>query len=186
MTMTPSITGKFLDPQAILDQCDVQSGWMAADFGCGPGYFSLPLAQMVSNGKVVAFDVLPAALESVESKAKISGIENIEIRRVNLENQNGTGLGDGEVDFVVVKDMLFQNQKKDAILREAWRILKNDGLILIVEWNENDFSIGPDKSLRIAQHTLKEMLKREGFDVQKEVKAGKFHYSFIAKKINKN
>lgn len=175
--------GKFLDPEAIIKQLNVVSGNVIADFGCGPGYFSLPFAQIVGkDGKVYAFDVLPQALESVESKAKLDGLSNIVTKRVNLEKSRGTKLDDCSVDWVILKDVLFQNQKKEIILQEAHRILKPGGKAIVIEWNQSELSVGPEKELRMSPLDLRQMLETQHFRIEKDIDAGNFHFAFIAEK----
>ena len=83
--------GKFIDPDAIIAQLDIQVGSVAADFGCGPGYFSIPFAKAIGeDGKIYVLDVLPQVLETVIGKAKNSGLTNVIAKRVNLEKENGS------------------------------------------------------------------------------------------------
>src|SRR5665647_3220541 len=92
--------GKFLDPNAIIAQLDVQRGSIVADFGCGPGYFSLPFAKTVGeNGRVYSLDILPQVLETISGKAKNSWVTNIITSRVNLEKENGSKLETNSVDW---------------------------------------------------------------------------------------
>jgi len=174
---------RFLDPKKIIDQLIIEKGSVAADFGCASGYFSLPFAEAIGEeGLLYALDVLPQALEKVESSAKENGLSNIKTKRVNLENDNGSGLGSDSCDWVIIKDMLFQNNNKDMIIKEALRVLKKDGKALIIEWNEAVSSVGPEKSLRIPRENLKEIVIKEGFNIEEEVDAGGFHYGFVARK----
>jgi len=175
--------GKFLDPVAIIAQLDVAKGSLVADFGCGPGYFTFPFAKAVgSKGIVYSFDILPQVLETVSSRAKFSGINNISARRANLEKVNGTKLGNDSVDWVILKDILFQNQKKQAIIQEAYRILKAGGKILVIEWSLKDLTIGPELGVRIAEDKLREMFEIENFSIGKLIEAGGFHNAFVATK----
>ena len=49
---------KFIDPSAVIAQMDLKQGETIADFGCGTGYFSIPLAQKIGEeGKVYSLDV---------------------------------------------------------------------------------------------------------------------------------
>lgn len=175
--------GKFLNPEFILNQCEISAGIWAADFGCGAGYFSLPLAKIIGqDGKLFSFDVIPQALESVTSKAKNLGLSNIVTNRVNLEKKEGSKLEAETVDFVVMKDVLFQNKNKEIILKEAYRILKKGAKALILEWNQDMQGIGPAKELRIDEAELKNLAEKETFEIVKEIEAGKFHYAFLMKK----
>lgn len=173
----------FVDPKEIIEMAQVKKGEKVADFGCGPGYFSLPAAQAVGEGGTVyAFDVLPSALEAIAGHIKIKNIDNIIVKRVNLEKENGTGMENDSVDWVIIKDVLFQNKDKNLILREAKRILKSGGSVLIMEWNDNVF-IGPDKESRISKQDLAEIVFNEGFIFKKQSDAGDYHYIIIASKM---
>ena len=175
--------GKFLDPKAIIRQLDVRIGSVVADFGCGSGYFSIPFAEAIGNeGMVYSFDILPAALESVLSKAKVAGLSNVITKRVNLENEKGSKLEDGILDWVVLKDMLFQNQNKAVIISEAYRVLKNGGEILVIEWNNKEQEIGPEMGLRLKEEELVSLVEESGFHDLKKIDAGEFHYAFSARK----
>ncbi|EKD58860.1 MAG: methyltransferase type 11 [uncultured bacterium] len=183
MEVSQSQVGKFLDPTKIIAQLDVQEGSVVADFGCGPGYFSLPFASAVGQaGKIYSLDVLPQALETVVGKCKNSGIINIETKRVNLEKENGSKMENESLDWVIMKDILFQNQRKDVIIAEAYRVLKPGGMVIVVEWNQAEEAIGPDLSIRIKQESLKGMFEEKKFTVDRNIDAGDFHYAFVAKK----
>lgn len=172
----------FVDPKKIIEMAQVKIGEKVADFGCGPGYFSLPAAEAVGEeGTVYAFDVLPSAIEALESHLKIKNIDNIITKRVNLEKENGTGLDSESLDWVIIKDVLFQNKNKKVILEEAKRVLKKDGHLLLMEWNENVF-IGPNKESRISKKELAEIVFDEGFIFKKEADAGDYHYIMIVSK----
>jgi ubiquinone/menaquinone biosynthesis C-methylase UbiE len=174
---------KFADPQSIVEKLEINSGMAVADFGCGAGFFSLPIAKKVGEeGKVYALDIIPAKLESVESQAKDLNLNNIITQRVNLESPEGSKLAADSLDWVIMKDILFQNKGKDKILKEAKRILKKGGQALIIEWNKEDTNIGPEKELRIFKETLVDLSRKNGWTIDKEIEAGTFHYGLILKK----
>lgn len=171
---------KFIDPQAVLDQLDIREGMKVADFGCGAGHFSLAAAKKVGEkGIVFAIDILSDKLETVRSQAKNLGLTNIIAKRENLELKNGSNLPDRSVDWVIIKDMLYQNKEKEKILVEAGRILAEKGKILTVEWITENTSIGPQKELRISKDNLIDLIQKNGLGVLKEVKAGDFHYGLV-------
>jgi ubiquinone/menaquinone biosynthesis C-methylase UbiE len=174
---------KFIDPEEIIESSGIKEGDKIADFGCGPGYFSIPISKIIGeDGEVYAFDVLPAAIEALESQAKINGIDNISIKRVNLEKQKSSKLEDSSVDWVILKHILFQNKDKKTILEEAHRVLKTDGKILVVEWN-NNLSVGPDQKLRVDPSDLGELIMNAKFIIEKQLDSGNYHYVIIAGKI---
>jgi ubiquinone/menaquinone biosynthesis C-methylase UbiE len=175
---------EFIDPQKVIGQLDLVEGMTIADFGSGAGYFTLPLAQKISNnGTVYALDVILQKLEAVAGKARTQGLNNVITKRVNLENEGGSGLEKESIDFVIMKDMLFQNKNKSQILEEARRVLKTGGRILIIEWNSENFSIGPEKKLRIYKESIIELAKKKNLEFLNEINAGTFHYGIIFKAI---
>lgn len=174
---------KFLDPEEIIGQLEIAPGDQVADFGCGSGFFSIALAKKVgSAGKVFALDVMTQALEAVAGSAEMLGLGNIVAQRVNLEKENGSKLEAGSLDWVIMKDMLFQNKNKKVILGETYRVLKPGGKILIAEWDKEFKGIGPAVELRISKEDLQKMSEAEKFIFEKELHAGKFHYALVLKK----
>jgi ubiquinone/menaquinone biosynthesis C-methylase UbiE len=182
-TSSASMHGaRFINPEIIIDQLGFENGMKVADFGCGTGYFTFPMAKKVGpDGMVWALDVLPQKIETVESQARLSGITNIITKRVSLENEKGSALPGESADWVILVNMLFQNSNKGAIFTEAKRVLKKDGRILLVEWDEKDLLIGPERSLKISKEEMLKIIKKNNLDVIKDIEASNFHYGFILK-----
>lgn len=171
---------KFVNPKKIVEQLDVAEGSVVADFGCGMGHFSLEMSKKIGEtGIVYALDVLPEKLESVISGAKGIGMTNVIAKRVNLEKEKGSGLNDNSVDWVVMKDMLFQNKGKAVVLTEACRVLKPGGRILIIEWKMENVSVGPIRELRISEEALKTVAQKVGLKMLEKIFAGDFHFAFV-------
>ncbi|MFZ2188527.1 MAG: class I SAM-dependent methyltransferase, partial [Candidatus Moraniibacteriota bacterium] len=174
---------KFINPTAIIDMLEVKTGMFAGDFGCGTGYFTFPLAQKVEqNGKVYALDILKEKLEAIESEAKVLGLSNIITRRANLELVGGSKLDADSLDLVCLVNMLFQNKDKNLIIGEAVRVLKKGGKILVVEWNVDDSSFGPESDLRISKEDVFALAESNGLSVFKEIKISDFHFGIILEK----
>lgn len=183
-TQAKVFSGTFVNPEAMTAQLDGLSGKSVADFGCGSGFFSIAFAKAVgADGRVFAMDILPSSLEAVASRAKALGLLNVVAKRVNLEREGGADLPDASLDWVILKDVLFQNKDKSAMLREAHRVLKPAGNLLIMEWNDHDLSFGPEQSLRVSESALREMVSESGFSFVKDLDAGDFHYASVFQKI---
>ena len=174
---------KFINPRAIIAELEILPGMSIADFGCGTGYFTFPLAEKIKQtGRVYALDILTDKLETIESQAKLLGLSNIITKKVNLEAANGSKLEENSLDWIFLVNMLFQNKNNEIIIREAMRVLKPGGKILIIEWNEKDASFGPDDALRISQNKISELAQNSGLTVVKEIKISDFHFGIIFEK----
>ncbi len=173
----------FLNPAEVIAAAGIAEGERVADFGCAAGYFSLPCAKAVgAEGEVIALDILTQAIETVQSKARIAGYHMIQTRQANLEKEKGSGLDDESMDWVILKNVLFMSSQREAMLREAFRVVRTGGHLLIVEWNETHRGIGPKSEERIAPEEMNRLIENTGLKVKKTLEAGDYHYSVVAEK----
>jgi len=175
-------TGGFLHPEQVIKQINFTPGQKVADFGCGAGYFTILMAQAVGpDGQVYACDVQTGPLESVSNKAKTTNIFNIKIIRCNLEIPNGSKITSESLDWVMVANILFQSQKKEAILQEAKRVLKSQGQIIIIDWDPKA-SLAPKKGWSLSRDQAIDITKKLDLTLVKEIQAGEYHWGMILKK----
>lgn len=172
----------FLNVDKVVDQLDISLNEVIADFGAGHGFFTIAFAKRVGpSGQIFAIDVLKTALESVRSQAKIDGLFNIKIIRGNLEKLKGSNLPDDICDLVMIANVLFQAPDKPALIGEAKRVLKSGGRLAVVEWKPY-IAVGPQKTSRMSEAELKQLILSRGFSELKSIDTGSHHYGFIFKK----
>lgn len=115
----------------VLRKVGIGWGQRVLDYGCGPGVYTIPCAQIVgAAGKVYALDVRPDPLVRVREKAEREGLSNIETilqDRVQLT----ASLPDGGIDVVLVYDVMHDIREPLALLKELYRVLKPAGLLSI-------------------------------------------------------
>jgi ubiquinone/menaquinone biosynthesis C-methylase UbiE len=173
----------FLKPEEALESWDIRPGDTIADFGCGAGFFSLPMATRVGpQGKIYAIDVRPEALSSARSKLKLFHASWVDLIRADLEKENGTGLKDESVDKVLITNILFQVESKKAVIAEANRIIRPDGSIFVIEWDPEKEVEGPVLPDILNKKETVRLMAEQGFAVHKECAAGSHHYGLIFKK----
>jgi ubiquinone/menaquinone biosynthesis C-methylase UbiE len=95
--------------------------------------------------------------------------------------EDGLTISDLAVDLVFIPNVLFQVEDKDAIITEAERILKKQGKLIIIDWLPQAAQ-GPAQDERVAPKDIKKMAQELGFKLEKEFKAGKYHYVLVFKK----
>lgn len=173
-------SGGFMDPDKVVENLKIEAGYKVADFGCGAGYLTIPIAKRVLNsGKVYAIDVLNEPLEAVMSKAKLYGLLNIEPMRANVETVGGTKISDKSVDLGVLANILFQCNDYDSVFMEAKRILKKSGKIAVIDWLPEDVQLGPKFEHCLKKDFVKKIAIKNGFKFEKDFDAGKHHYGMI-------
>lgn len=172
----------FLNPQTIVNLLPLAENMTIADFGCGTGYFSLELAKKIKpNGKVIALDIWKPSLESLSFKAKIEGLNNI-IKPIwaNLEMDKGSGLDNASCDLVFMANILFEVKNKQQLIKEAQRILKPEGFLVIIEWEPDKL---PNKQFLFPinkQETI-ELVENFNFQLERELMVAVTHYGLLFK-----
>ena len=179
----PHYAKGFMDPSQTLKELRLAPNSTVVDFGCGSGYFSIPLAKILAEqGSVLAVDILEGPLEHLRSQVKIRNIHNLKTLRANLEAPKATKLEEGIVDVVLMANIIFQSSKPEAVVKEAHRILKTEGgRLIIIEW-EPDKAPMPLGSKRIPKEEVQNMIIKQGFTVLREFSAGDSHYGMIFEK----
>jgi len=176
-------TGGFLNPQKVLDQLEIRNGWRIGHFGCGHGYFTIPMASLVGQeGRIWAIDILQDALDEVRSKAEAGNFKNIETIRGNLELVGGSKLKSDSCDMTLLANILFESQKKEDIVKEASRVLKAGGELVIIDW-ANGAGLTSDSGWRISGEQAQALAESQNFKFEKKFDAGEYHYGLIFRKF---
>jgi ubiquinone/menaquinone biosynthesis C-methylase UbiE len=175
--------GGFLNPISIVGDFGIRIGMSVVDFGSGAGYFTILLGERVGDsGKVYAVDVMESALDSVRSKAKAGNLNNIDTIRADLEVVGGTGLYNESQDVVLIANALFQAHSKVNMIKEASRVLKKGGSLIVIDWKKSSGGFGPPKEMRINENEVQNIVEGESFSFEKHIQAGRFHYGMIFRK----
>ncbi len=172
---------ELLDPTAILGRLGVEHGSRLADLGCGgAGHFIIPAARLVGeNTTAYAVDILKSVLRSVVSKAKIEGVNNIKPIWSNLEVLRATKIPDQSLDFALLINILFQSKDDESIIRDAARLLKPGGKLLVIDWNNVMASLGPPADDRVKPEEIKTIAKKLKLNLIDEFTAGNYHFGLI-------
>lgn len=169
----------FLNPEEILDQLDLKTNMLAAEFGCGSGGFTVFLAKKLDEGLVWAIDILEEPLSALKSRQVIEKLNNIKIVRGDLEKPNGSTIPSYSLDLVVIPNVLFQAKDILGIITEADRVLKDRGILLVIDWLP-EASQGPEQ--RVSPKEVKKIAEKLEFKFKKEIEAGKYHYGLVFEK----
>lgn len=116
--------GRRFDLQALLALLDRR--WVVGDLGCGTGRTSEALAPHVAE--VHAIDGSAAMLEA--TRQRLAGCDNVRVRPGELER---LPLDDQSLDAAVLFLALHHNPDPESVLREARRVVKPEGRLLIVD-----------------------------------------------------
>ncbi len=109
----------------------IKEGMAVLDFGCGPGYFTIEIAQMVGKfGRVIAADLQEGMLQKL--RGKIHGIEVESRIALHRSEANKIGLSE-KVDFALAFYVVHEIPNQKEFFKELESILHPSGQVLVVE-----------------------------------------------------
>jgi ubiquinone/menaquinone biosynthesis C-methylase UbiE len=165
-----------LPPEETLRAAGVATDQTVVDLGCGPGYFTLPAAEIVGpKGKVYGVDVQPEMIEACRTRAAEAGTQQIE-----LVQSDGTRvpLPDGIADMVLISVVLHEAKDRAAFLREARRLLKPSGEVVVIEFKKQDGPPGPPKEIRLSEADVAAVAEAAGLGVREQRALNDLHLMF--------
>ena len=131
-----------------------------ADIGCGPGYFAIPLAKHLINGKLFALDILDEMLDALRDRVAEANLGNVEVIKCSPTEFS---LPEKSLDGVFLAFVTHQNDDRVAFLEAAMRLLKPRGWCTILEWYRKETGGGPPLEKRIEPDELEALAKQVGF-----------------------
>ena len=165
----------------LIKKSHLQSGFWAADFGCGrQGHLSLALSQKTGEeGKVYAIDVSAENLADLHGRIKDLARTNIHPVWADVEKKSSVALPVGSLDTVFVVNLLWSVTHAGAVLAEAMRLLKPKGRLVVVDWRPSQFALCPPLSQLVEAQTVEKFSRERGFVVQEKFSASPYHWGMV-------
>jgi ubiquinone/menaquinone biosynthesis C-methylase UbiE len=174
---------RFAHPVRNVASLGITPGMKVADFGSGSGAYVLAIAEaLCGSGHVYAVDVQRGLLRRMKNEAHKRGFRNVEVVWGDLEQPGGSKIADGELDTVLISNLLFQAEERGVILEEAYRVLKTHGRLIIVDWGDSFRAMGPREEDVVKKGTALSLAEKSGFRPESEFHAGAHHYGLIFRK----
>jgi ubiquinone/menaquinone biosynthesis C-methylase UbiE len=169
------------NPQTILNEIGITKGMIIADLGSGPGFFTMPMAEMIGeNGLLYAVDSSKTMLKDLKENIAKSEVNPNIIKIVNSDVCH-TGIPKESVDLVFFANFLHEVEDKKAFFQEVRRISKPTAYVVDVDWKKVQTEYGPPFKLRLSEDEAKRVLAENGFFAIKQIDKGPYHYELICK-----
>lgn len=146
------------NPPRFLQQFALRPGHAVLDLGCGPGFWTIPLADLVGPaGKVWALDVSQEMLDTLAEQNPPAHVVPVlgELPTIDLEPS--------VADFIWVA-FVYHEVEGSELATEMLRVARPGGQVAILEWRPDaaDQS-GPPGDHRIWPDQVKLALQQAGF-----------------------
>ena len=141
--------------QALIDRLSGESDLRELiEFGCGAGFFTKVLAENASH--VVATDLSDEML--AVARTQLKDWQNVIVEKADCENPDSP---DEKFDSVFMGNLIHVIENPSIALMESYRILKDGGLLLIVDYT--GYGIKRFEKMKMGIRFLKKWGKPPGY-----------------------
>ncbi len=165
-----------LDTHRVMSFLPLMPYQQVADVGCGPGYFTIPLAKFAFDGRVYALDIHKQMLDAVREAADRVRLTNVETvlsreRKVTLDKQS--------IDGAMVAFLLSEASMPAKVLKDVYGALRTGGWLAIIEWRQADQEGGPPAASHFSEEDSKELAAEVGFRLTGRYDVNPLHYMLV-------
>jgi ubiquinone/menaquinone biosynthesis C-methylase UbiE len=146
------------NPPHFLKRLELQPGQAVLDLGCGPGFWTLPLAEIVGpSGRVWALDV---SQELLDALAERNPPDQVQLIRDELPAIN---LPEGSVDLAWAA-FVYHEVEPDGLAAALRRVLRPGGQVAVLDWRpDGETNTQPPSKHRVWPDEVKQALRQAGF-----------------------
>lgn len=153
-------------PVKMREQLQVKPGMTVCDMGCGNGYHTLPLAEMVGvKGKVYAVDVQPEMIEMLKQNIERKKLKNIEPITGLYHDPK---LPPDSCDMILLVDVYHEFSHPVQMLAAMRAALKKDGLLVLVEFRAEDETVPIRPEHKMTKAQINKEMDANGFTLKRE------------------
>lgn len=169
-----------IDPEGLLSASGLRQGMTVVDYGCGPGFFTLPAAEIVGpEGLVYAVDVEPRMVSLVAARAAESAPDNV---RALLNETGAAPLGEAVADFAICALVMHYYDDHDGrvgLARDLGRLAAPASRVLLVQ-RQPDGPRGPSHGISFEETSA--IMAEGGFECDGPRQLVEGQYTAIATK----
>ena len=172
-----------LPPANLVNLLDLSGTETVVDFGAGTGMYSLPVADALPAGLLIAVDEQQVLLDQLREKLSAHP------RAGRVDVVRGTGgvvpLPNGVADRLFMINVLHHVYDEPAVLEEVMRLLTPGGLLVDAEFARMDRPVGPPNHHVLALTEVRALLTGMGLrelSVHLPGEVGRYHIAVVAQK----
>jgi len=148
-------------PMRLLQRLDIRPGQTVLELGCGPGFWTFPLADIVGpHGVVWALDVSREMLDALAQRHPPGQVRPLrsELPRIDLP--------DSSVDWIWGAFIIHEVEPLAGLIGEMRRVLRPGGRISLLDWRPDAVhDDGPPRRHRLDPENVRRALREGGLQL---------------------
>ena len=165
---------ELLQPEELLRSLGLKRGDTVADIGCGPGFFTIPAAEIVgTHGRVLAADTQGEMLSAVKARVTEHKLTNV---RVVKTSDAEVPLPAACANLALLAFTLHEIDQRSRFLNKIARLLRPGGRIAVIEWEKREDTEGPPTAERLAVEELLKDAEAAGLRLVEQRTLNDHHY----------
>jgi ubiquinone/menaquinone biosynthesis C-methylase UbiE len=133
------------------------------------------------NGKVYAVDVYEPSMDILRQKIEEKDLKNLNPVLADITSSIPVESKSVDVYFTAnVFHGIVGNDELDSTMKEINRVLKDDGILAIVEFIKTEGTPGPPMDVRLEPQDVLDNIEKYGFQLKEIKETGPYHYLVLA------
>lgn len=154
-----------------LKKFNINNNGTLLDVGCGIGYFTIPAANILKQGKAIGLDIMSEIIDIAKKKA--INISNIEFKK---SDEYSFPIIDDSINYVLICNVIHEIIDKPKYFKEIKRVLKTDGFLCIIDWEKKETKTGPPVTDRVSKEEMVNLFALAGFVMIEDVNINSDQY----------
>jgi ubiquinone/menaquinone biosynthesis C-methylase UbiE len=173
------------NPKEVLIKAGLEKGdFTLLDIGTGSGYLSLTAAEIMGNSSTVyAIDSHEETIKILDSHLSEKEIKNVFAIKADAVNE--IPIKRDSVDICIMSNVVHgfvANNEMEKVLQNLSSVLKDDGKLIVIDFNKKDTSFGPPSEIRVNPDQLEDILEPYGYSLVSNFDIGVNQYCATFKK----
>lgn len=169
------ITSRFLSPSKVVADLDIRAGNHVLEIGMPVGFFAPSLLNTVGSEGCVY--VAGPNKQSFEKLSHLSENKNLKFTLL-ADILTGDAFQSGEIDLVILTNLLSNTLKPDSFCLAIGQYLKPDSEIILIDWNTKE-NVGPVMERRVTKEQALKLMHSCGMRFKRVLKLPGYHYGMV-------
>lgn len=170
------LSNHFLSPSIVVDDLDIRDGNKVLEIGLPVGFFAPALLNKVGKNGVVY--VAGPNQESFDKLGHLAERKNLAFKLL-ADLLTGGSIPEGEIDTVVLTNLLSNTLKPDSFCLALGQYLKADSEIVLIDWDNKIKNVGPSMERRVTKEDALRLMHSCGMQFKRILQLPGYHYGMV-------